>query len=847
MGIVYEAVDARLQRVVAIKVLPSEFAADEKRKKRFMVEAQAASSLNHPNICTIYEIDEVDGILFIAMEYIEGKTLSDEIAAGVLSIDRAMDISIQVAGALDKTHQRNIVHRDIKPSNIIIDPEGHVKILDFGLARQIQAVRPNTSSEAPTGALSLTETGSVAGTVGYMSPEQISGKEVDGRTDQFSFAVVMFEMLSGKLPFAGKTIFEVASSILKDEPIPISRFNPEVPLELEAILLKAMSKNANERYPTTHDMLIHLRKVRGDSLHSGETVFPPKSRSWPLAVLGIAVVLLAVLVFRTAGRYKPNAGPISAPAGHPIAIGEKHLAVLPFTNLGNAPESQAFCDGIVETLTSRLTELENTQRSVWIVPASEVRAAHVTSVAEAHKTFGVPLVVTGSVQRGTDDIRLTINIVDGKTLRQIRATSLRAGLGDVSSLQEDVVRKVAEMLDVPVVPVANSGGTSDPAAYDYYLQARGSLQRYEKMESLQSAIALFEQALAQDSTYALAYAGLGEAYWREFDLTKDARWVEYAKQNCARAIGLNNRLAPVHTTLGVLYNGTGHYEDAIREFQEAIRLNPRSSDAYRELAVAYEESGKWEEAEATHKKAIQLWPAYWAGYNRLGFFYYQRGRYSEAEKMFHRVVDLTPDNTRGYSNLGALYHLMGRYQEATRMLERSVTLEPNSDGYTNLGTLYFFLGRYADAVPVMEKAAQLAPSEFLPWGNLADAYRWAPGMTGKAAPAYRKAIELAETQLAVNPNDFQIRASIAVYQAKLGNRDPALKEISRALKQASGNVNVLFKSAIVFELCGDRALALRQLDAAMKGGYSVQEVEGEPEFARLRMDPLYSRLLPKKK
>ncbi len=296
----------------------------------------------------------------------------------------------------------------------------------------------------------------------------------------------------------------------------------------------------------------------------------------------------------------------------------------------------------------------------------------------------------------------------------------------------------------------------------------------------------------------------------------------------------------------MLYNGTGHYEEAIREFQEAIRLNPRSSDAYRELAVAYEESGMWNEAEATHKKAIELWPAYWAGYNRLGFCDYQQGRYADAEKMFRRVVELTPDNTRGYSNLGALYHLMGRYREATRMLERSVQLEPNSDGYTNLGTLYFFLGRYADAVPVMEKAAQLAPTQFLPWGNLADAYRWAPGMTGKAAPAYQKAIELAEKQLEVNPNDFQIRASIAVYQAKLGNKNPALSQINRALKQASGNVNVLFKSAIVYELCGDRTLALRQHDSAIKGGYSVQEVEGEPEFARLRMDPFYSRLLPKK-
>src|SRR3972149_9936005 len=307
MGEVYKAIDTRLQRTLAIKLLPAEFAANERRKRRLITEAKAASALNHPNICVIYEIDEVDNTLFIAMEYVEGKTLQQEIAQGPVPAAKVLDIAIQVAGALEKTHRRGIVHRDIKPSNMIISDEGHVKILDFGLARVMNRPSEETPSEATTGDAPVTEVGTIAGTVAYMSPEQICGKEVDGRSDMFSFAVMLYEMLTKRAPFQGETVFEIASSILKDDPQPLSGVNPRVPPAFDAIIRRALAKDPAPRYVSMHEMQAELKKLRSESVSgSGVLRFRPTFmiRGRHIGVLAAVLLSLAFLLPPTRSAWK---------------------------------------------------------------------------------------------------------------------------------------------------------------------------------------------------------------------------------------------------------------------------------------------------------------------------------------------------------------------------------------------------------------------------------------------------------------------------------------------------------------------------------------------------------------
>jgi serine/threonine-protein kinase len=470
---------------------------------------------------------------------------------------------------------------------------------------------------------------------------------------------------------------------------------------------------------------------------------------------------------------------------------------------------------------------------------------NVRTAEGARKEFGVNLVLTGSVQRAGERVLLTASLVDARTRKTLRSLSFDAQTDDSVALQEGVARRVAELLELELLPqeepVLALGGTVVPGAYELYLGGWGYLQNYHKPDNLDRAVSLFQQALELDPDFALAHAGLGEAYWKKYEATKNKQWVEEARHACEHALTLEQRLAAAHTCLGTLYIGTGEYEKATSKFQHALERDPGSDDAWRGLARAYEARGRLEQAEATFQKAIALRPSYWGTHQNLGRFYYRQGRYSKAAPEFQRVIELAPDNVRGYYSLGALYHLMGRTDEAIALLERSLALEPTGDAYSNLGTFYFFQGRYAKAVSMFEKAAELAPNNYVVLGNLADAYRWAPGQAGKAAPAYQRAIELAQEQLQVNPRDASIPSDLAVYWAKLGETEKALSAIAVARSQAPGDVNILFKSVVVYHLAGQRERAVHALVESVRTGYSLAEIRADPELADLRRDPRYQQ------
>ena len=814
MGEVYLAEDSELKRKVALKFLPLQYASDEGFKTRFKREAQAAAGLSHPNIIHIYEVLEYQGQPFFAMELVEGRSLRDVIHSEELSLRQVLDVAAQICEGLSEAHEAGVVHRDIKPSNILINKKGRVQVVDFGLARI-------------EGEDKLTKTGSTLGTIGYMAPEQVEGKETDQRSDIFSVGVVLHEMLTGRQPFRRDNEAATLHAIVNETPEPVARYKADVPEGVQQIVDKALEKNRDTRYQHIDDLLADLKRVKRDM----KPAPPPRRRLYPWLIGTLAVVALAALLLPLL--------PDKVPA-------QKHLVVLPFTNVGEVLNNQAFCDGLMETLTSKLSQLEQFQGALWVVPASEVRERGITSTRQARRAFGVTLAVTGSVQRIAEKVRMTLNLVDAQQERQLRSLVVEASLANVFALQDSTVIKLAGMLEVELQPeqqrLLMAGGTTIGGAYDFYIQGRGYLQRYERVENIDTAIGLFRQALSKDSTYALAYAGLGEAYWRKYKASKDPQWVEHAIETSQHAVELNDQLAPVHITVGLIYKGTGRYEEAVQEFQQALKLDSVSHEAYRGLAAAYVHLNEIEQAEATYQKVIELKPDYWAGHYDLGLFYHYLGRYEDALKLLHKLEDLLPDDVIAYDNLGALYFYLERWTDARKIWERALQIAPSYVTYSNLGTLYFMEKRYADAAQMFEKALEIKDRDYRVWGNLASAYYWMAGERDKGLDTYQRATEMAEEQRAINPQDLGVVSDLAEYYAILGKRTMALPLVEQALAAEPDNIEIMVTAGLVYEELGEREMALQWIAKGLENGYPISLIETLPELQQLLADPRFEGL-----
>lgn len=849
MGEMYRAWHSKLGREVALKILPDRLAKDPEALQRFEQEARLASSLNHPNIITIYDIGQFDSSPYIVMELIKGKTLQEVLAEGPMPLPRVAEIAAQIAKGLAKAHAAGIVHRDLKPQNLMVANEDDlVKILDFGLGKLAAAPKKLGPDDPTRGPREMnTLPGVIMGTVGYMSPQQASGISVDFRSDQFSLGTILYEMVTGKRPFRRETAAQTLAAIIEGEPEPVEALNPDVPEALRAIIRRCLEKDPLARYSNTTDLAKELKHLRNHLPEARRRFLPPVvRRAIRRRPARMALLLLAAAMALGVAVYAPS---LRREVAFWLQVqslpAEKQLAVLPFTNIGNDPANQAFCDGLVEILSSKLSQLVQFQRALNVVPASELRTEGITSAREARRVFGATLAITGSVQRTEGRVRMTINLVDTQTLRQLKATSLDTEAHDVSVLQDGVVLKVADLLEVDLPEqakqVLTAGGTTVPGAYEFYMQGKGYLQRYEDPQNVETAIGLFQRALEQDSRYALADAGLGEAYWRKYELTKDPQWADQAVKSCATAIGLNNKLAPVYVTLGMIYTGTGRYDDSIRRVQQAIGLDPLNPDAYRELARAYENLKKLDEAESTYKRAIAVRPSFWSSHNDLGRFYFRFGRYPEAEKEFRQVLTLTPDNWRASNALGAIYYSLQRYDEAEAMYKKSVAIKPTDTVYNNLGTLYFYLHRYADAASAFEGAVKLNDRDYRRWRNLAAAYQWS-NHPEKMRTAHQRAAELAEEQRRINPRDPVLLRNLADSYSMLGESERARGFLREALTLAPDDVTNMFQAAIVYEQLGDREYALQWIAKAIQGGYSRDLIERDPNLAQLRSDPRFQGL-----
>jgi len=835
MGVVYRAEDTTLGRTVALKFLPEQSAHNLVVSDRLRREARLASALNHPNICTIYEVGEDAGEVFIAMEYVEGRPLSELIRPAGLPFETTLRYGEQLASALAHAHDRGIVHGDLKPLNIIVTPQGDSKILDFGLARRNN---PAEFDRQTLETVSADDRPGLGGTLPYMSPEQIDGSAVSPRTDLWSLGVVLYEMASGTRPFQGENLYLLCNAILRNPPRPLPT---QVPANLATVIFRCLEKESTRRYQRAGEVRAALEALT-PSKESVIVASRPKfmSRSTKVAILTALVLFL--LIVGGVSRFRERGAAGRAGGGIPRQM---LLSVLPPASSGDASQA-AFESGLADTLNSRLGEL-SARHSLSVIPMSETLAEHITTVDAARAQFGVNLVLVLTVQRAADDVRVNYSLVDTHSHQQVNGGTVTAEASDPFALQDEVFENVARAMELQLAPQekqrATAYGTAQPAAYDFYIQGRGYLQDYVVPEKVDNAIALFQRALEKDPSYAAARAGLGEAYWRKYQLSHELQLADAAVDTCKKAAASGPGLAAAHSCLGRAFYERGEYEKAAGEYRRTLELEPTSDDAYGGLATAYARLGRLDEAEQAYKQAISARPGYWATYNWLGLFYMGHARYDEAARMFSEVVALAPDSFTGYSNLGGVRVLQGRYADAIPLLEKSLSIRPTGIARSNLASAYFQMRRYAEAASSFEEVVKLDPKNYVFWGNLGDAYYWTPGRRQEASAAYEKAISLGEERRRFNPNDADLLSNLAMYHAMRREKKEAQGSIEAALRLQPKNPDVLFIAGITYEQLGDINRSLDALEKAVSYGVSPEMLQDTPNFDALKDNPRFIGLI----
>ena len=720
MGEVYRARDLKLNRAVALKFIPATLVNEAQRLTRFEREAQLLAALNHPNIAAIHGVEEYQGKPVLVMELVEGETLADHLLAGELPIADALRLALQIADALKAAHKRGIIHRDLKPANIKITPDGIIKVLDFGLAKQFQDKSEEVDTEAAT-LPALTMAGGVIGTPAYMSPEQALGQAVDRRADFFSFGAILYEMLTAQRAFSGPTLAAIMHAVLSTNPTSPRRLRPAVPVELDSAVMKSLNKKKELRQQDAEEICRDLGQIYA-------------------------------------------------------TLTSESLALT--TSPGRAIRNLAW------------------SFKTW--KTEHQRAAFIAAVLAVVVTVGA--VATVALKR--------------------RAVAV-AGPGAASSLK----------------PLDASAST-----YELFQQGSAFLERYDKEENLNGALQDFQAALAKDTNYSPAYAGLGLAYLLKYQANRDKQLLDTAFSNAKQAVDLNGQLADNRVSLGRVLVEKGEYDKAETEFKQALTVDPLNAVAHRGLGDVERARKHWPEAETFYKKAIDLRPNDWDLHLTLGNFYFRQSRYAEAEHAFSDVIKLVPDSYLGYRNLGGVYHMQARFAEAAAEFQKALKIKPSAITYSNLGTSLFFQGLYPQSVVAMETAVKMGANNAQNWINLGDGYRWTTGNEDKAKDAYRTAIKMIRGELSAKPNDADLRSRLALCLAKIGEKKEALAEAA-AVEALDRTASVLSRLVSVYEICAQRKQALDTMAAALKAGYSMEEFGRDPELLELRKDPGFLKLV----
>ncbi len=832
MGVVYKAEDINLKRTVALKFLPSSSLYDGEAKKRFIHEAQSASALDHPNICTIYEIGESeDGQLFISMALYKGETLKEKIAKGKISIEEAIDIILQICAGLDKAHQNNIVHRDIKPANIFITNEGIVKILDFGIAK----VKGHTR---------LTLMGATAGTLEYMSPEQARGEDIDYRTDIWSAGVIMYEMLTGKQPFRGEYDQALIYSILNQSP----DLN-EIPRKLYPIIKKAIAKSQSERYQNAKGMiedLMSLKKGRDIKTGNFPSLFQPRENNLKtklvLTTIAVCVVLVIVYFF------------LNIPPGNKVNIPErKTIVVLPFKNLGS-PEDDYFAEGVRDEISNKLSSLS----SLGVISrnsADKYAKSNKTS-KEIGKELGVNFILEGTIRWAKNKdkesrIRIIPQLVRVSDDTNIWSDAFDRTIDDIFNVQNEIAQNVVDKLGIKI-PLGQSitgpPPTQNLEAYDYYLKALKFHYGPSTGANIKTCVKLYEQAIKLDSNFAaahaqvsIAYMGLFKWYW-----DRDSLNLEKASRHLQKAKELNPDIADVHLAQFFNYYWfTTNDEQVLNELKKVLEIQPNNAEAHFMISGYYWRRGEIALSEENDNKALQLDPLNARYPWGIALDYNLRKDYEKAEKYFQQAIKLSPNTSIFYTQL-----LMNSLDwhgntKLARQISRNIKddeyLEDSYNIFIYLGILDRNYDKVLKELKSSQKEYENSYNRYIPNSQMtAFVYRYMNNNELSNKYFKTSAVQL-EKMLLNKPGDNRLRFALSISYAGVGEKDKAISELDNAFQSDPSWTEKRRKYTgssyltTIYILVGDYDNALKQIDLLLLGptGFSVN---------RLKLDPLYDPL-----
>jgi serine/threonine-protein kinase len=746
MGEVYLALDTELDRTVAIKILPEALASDPDRLQRFVQEAKSASALNHPHILTIYEIGTVGSTRFIATELIEGDTLGQRIRSASLSLNEVLEIATQIAGALSVAHAAGIIHRDIKPENIMVRRDGYIKLLDFGLAKLTEPQGSTTDTEAPTKALVNTDAGTVMGTANYMSPEQAKGTNVDTRTDLWSLGAVIYEMVSGHVPFPGETPTETISLILQREAMPLARYVHDLPAELERIIAKTLTKDREERYQSAKDLLIDLRTLKrklevdaeidrtvppemrqGISPTGGETqtasggmratvgasgsqsstpsgTGSPSSAEYVVSgikqhkiVAGLVVMALAasVIGFFLYRHARDSEAAIES------------IAVLPFENQNRDTSVEWLSDGVTESIINNLAQLPNLRVS----PRSTVfhyKGAQVDPLAVG-KELGVRAVLSGRFLQTGDNVTISVELVDVRDNKQIWGDRFNHKVADVLAMQQEISQQISERLRLTLSGTEQQKmiakrNPTNAEAYQFYLKGR-YFWNQRSAEGIRKAVDQFQQAIDRDPNYALAYTGLADCYLllEQYAGVPSSETIPKARPAVERALQLDDSLAEAHTSMASVYETLWQWSKAEEEYKRAISLNPNYPTAHHWYQILLRSQGRLDEALAEIKLAQQLDPLAPILELNLATIYFEKNDFDSALIHARRILEINPKFPLAHEVFGEVYLKQGRYAEAVAEFEQDVAADRTAYSLSSLGYASALAGRRDQSLAIVKE------------------------------------------------------------------------------------------------------------------------------------------------
>ena len=819
---VFLAQDLKHHRPVAIKVLDPELAA-VMGSDRFVREIEISGRLQHPHILPMLASGAVNGLLYYVMPYVEGESLRSRLdREHQLPVEDALRLASEVADALDTAHRHGVVHRDIKPENVLLS-EGHAMVADFGIARAISKLGGAT-----------TPVGSVLGTPIYMSPEQAVGSgEVDARSDIYSLACVLYEMLAGQPPFSGPTADSVVQQHLTLSPRPVTALRPSVPEPVAHVLAQALAKTPADRFADAGEFGRALAAARVPRRGRRESLLARwrlVSR-WVLVAVLVAAAVISVPVVRRGCQSDRT----------------RSVVVLPFNNFSGDQDVVYLCEGIPAEILGGLVR-DGRLNVVSQTTAWGYRGSGKIAQAIA-KELGAGYIVEGTVQRRSNPagavLKIDVRLIDGRTGFAVWSGTFDRTPEDIPRLPDEISTEIAGSLvgGLRRGPMSRpaSSPTRSPEAYEHYLQAGRALDDPDDPEGPKRAADLYAKAIALDPDFAGAHAGLSRALWRTYAAAKEPATFRAADQAASRAVELNPRLLDARLARAQMNRVAGHRAESIAELLEILEINPNWDEAHVQLGASYRDSGDFPRAEASFRRAVAIRPGYWKNWNSLGSFLWKRGEYASARAAFEELIRLTPEANHGYEMLATMALSEGKYAEAIASYER---LPAPKDALlaSNMGTAYFFVGRLADAEKYYLIAMNFEPKSPVRRQNLGDLYV----RQGKVEPAraeYRKGVQLTEAELTINPRDLDAAIMRVVLLAKAGDCARATADLD-ALQPSlpREDAQVAHSIARAQALCGHSADALETLRRAIALGFSRRMIREEDEFRSVARHPDFLRM-----